>query len=81
MRVNEATGGLRYFAIADEIRRRIVSGHYSFGTALPSQSALAKEFATTVMTVRQALKTLESEGAPGDASRNWEFRDRSQRGS
>lgn len=62
MQEKEATGGLRYFAIADAIRRRIVSGRYSYGTALPSQASLATEFTTTVMTVRQALKMLEAEG-------------------
>jgi GntR family transcriptional regulator len=62
MKDKETSGGLRYFSIAQEIRRRLVSGQYTFGTALPSQSALAEEFTTTVMTVRQALKMLEAEG-------------------
>lgn len=55
-------GGLRYHTIANDIRQRIASGVYTFGDALPSQATLAREFSTTVMTVRQALKVLESEG-------------------
>lgn len=54
--------GLRYHDIANEIRSRIVEGRYGYGDVLPSQSAIAKEFSTTVMTVRQALRMLESEG-------------------
>jgi GntR family transcriptional regulator len=54
--------GLRYHEIALEIRTRIQNGTYTFGTTLPSQSALAEEFSTTVMTVRQAIRFLENEG-------------------
>ena len=53
---------LRYHDIAQELRRRIVDGIYRLSDALPSQSALADEFDTTVMTVRQALRLLENEG-------------------
>ena len=56
------TPGLRYNEIAIEIRARIQNGTYTFGTTLPSQSALAEEFSTTVMTVRQAIRLLENEG-------------------
>lgn len=56
------TPGLRYHEIALEIRTRIQNGTYTFGTTLPSQSALAEEFGTTVMTVRQAIRFLENEG-------------------
>lgn len=62
MRGTETAGRLRYFTIAEEIRRRIASGSYTYETALPSQASLAEEFDTTVMTVRQALKTLEMDG-------------------
>jgi GntR family transcriptional regulator len=62
MKDRDNPAGLRYLAIADEIRRRVISGQYTFGRALPSQAALAGEFDTTVMTVRQALKVLEAEG-------------------
>ena len=54
--------GLRYHAIAAEIRARLKKGTLRQGDALPSQAALAREFHTSVMTVRQAIKLLEREG-------------------
>jgi len=56
------TPGLRYHEIALEIRARIEDGRYVFGKTLPSQAALADEFGTTVMTVRQAIRVLENQG-------------------
>lgn len=60
--MKEPGTGLRYQDIANQIRSRIVEGQYRYGDALPSQSNLAKEFSTTVMTVRQAIRRLESDG-------------------
>lgn len=53
---------MRYRAIADTIREEIAEGNYGPGNALPSQSALAYRFGTTVSTVRQALRLLQEEG-------------------
>jgi GntR family transcriptional regulator len=53
---------MRYRAIADTIREEIALGEHGPGEALPSQSALAERFGTTVSTVRQALRLLEEEG-------------------
>jgi GntR family transcriptional regulator len=53
---------MRYRAIADTIREEIARGTYVPGNALPSQSALAERFGTTVSTVRQALRLLQEEG-------------------
>ncbi len=60
MRVRSGT--LRYGAIADRIREQIAAGGYCTGDVLPSQSALAEQFQTTVTTVRQALRVLHDEG-------------------
>lgn len=53
---------MRYRAIADTIRGEIAQGNYGPGDLLPSQSALAGRFETTVSTVRQALRLLQEEG-------------------
>ena len=55
-------GTMRYRAIAETIREEIAVGDYGPGDALPSQSALAERFETTVTTVRQALRLLQEEG-------------------
>lgn len=51
-----------YLRIANELRKRILSGKYPVGTYLPSQSFLADEdFKAARMTVRAAIEVLESE--------------------
>jgi GntR family transcriptional regulator len=50
-----------YLKIADRLRRRILSGELQPGTRLPGQREMAESFNTTLMTVRQALDTLEEE--------------------
>lgn len=50
-----------YLVIADALRQRIGAGGLKDGDKLPSQRELAKEFGTTLMTVRQALELLEDE--------------------
>ena len=48
--------------IADEMRTRIQRGKWSTATALPNERALAEEFGVARNTIRNAFKTLESEG-------------------
>jgi DNA-binding GntR family transcriptional regulator len=51
-----------YLRIANELRKRILSGKYPVGTYLPSQSILAdQDFKAARMTVRAAIEVLESE--------------------
>jgi DNA-binding GntR family transcriptional regulator len=51
-----------YLRIANELRKRILSGKYPVGTYLPSQSILAdQDFQAARMTVRAAIEVLESE--------------------
>lgn len=51
-----------YLRIANELRKRILTGKYPVGTYLPSQSVLADEdFKVARMTVRAAIEVLESE--------------------
>ncbi|HEY9595745.1 MAG TPA: GntR family transcriptional regulator [Spirochaetia bacterium] len=54
--------GPRYMSIAGTLRDRIRGGDYPAGAVLPSQKELAEIFDTTVMTVRQAIAVLETEG-------------------
>lgn len=51
-----------YLRIANELRKRILSGKYPAGSYLPSQSFLAdQDFKVARMTVRAAIEVLESE--------------------
>ncbi|GAB7193251.1 GntR family transcriptional regulator [Kineococcus sp. NUM-3379] len=52
----------RYRVIADDLGRRIRSGEFSAGGALPAQRDLAAGYEVTLMTLRQALGTLREEG-------------------
>jgi len=51
-----------YVTIAALIRKRIHSGILSPGERLPSHAALAKKYEVAVVTIRQAIGVLESEG-------------------
>lgn len=48
--------------LADHMRQRIVAGLWQPGQRLPSASALAQEFGTSVFPVSQALQRLQREG-------------------
>lgn len=52
----------KYLTIYADLRARILDGRLAPGQQLPSQQQLASEFAVTVMTLRQAVAELESEG-------------------
>jgi len=48
--------------IAQELKKRILSGGYPVGSRLESLAALTKQFGTTVATMSRALDVLEHEG-------------------
>ena len=52
----------RYLQIAETLRERIRGGAFTPGARLDNQRALAREFAVTLMTLRQALELLERDG-------------------
>ncbi len=52
----------RYQAIAAEVREQIITGVLAAGMALPSESALRRQYRASRNTVRQALAELEGEG-------------------
>ena len=54
--------GLRYLRVANDLRRRIVSGGYQDGERLPPQHQLARSHGVAFNTLRQALDLLEGEG-------------------
>ena len=52
----------KYQSISNDLRRRISDGEIAPGERLTAQHALAQEYGVTVMTLRQALADLETEG-------------------
>jgi GntR family transcriptional regulator len=52
----------KYQAIYTVLRQQILDGDYAAGSRLPSQQELADAFAVTLMTLRQAISALESDG-------------------
>lgn len=53
---------MQFQRVAQAIRERIASGVYPVASRLPSIGALADEFDTSHMTVKQALSSLREEG-------------------
>lgn len=53
---------IRYRAIAEDVRRRVVEGEYAAGSLLPSEAELGAEFDASRVTVRRALEVLRDEG-------------------
>ena len=54
--------GNRSFRIAEDLRRAITDGTLPASSRLPGQRELAHQYATTLMTIREALALLEAEG-------------------
>jgi GntR family transcriptional regulator len=52
----------KYRRIAEDLRRRILSGELASGEQLPTHESLAEQWQTTGMTVRRALAELTREG-------------------
>ena len=51
-----------YLQLAETMRQRIRKGMWKTGDVLPSYETMAKEFQVARVTIRQAVKMLESEG-------------------
>jgi DNA-binding GntR family transcriptional regulator len=60
--MNEETGSPRYRQLADILMRRIADGTHALGGFLPTEAALAAEFAVSRHTVREALRQLAERG-------------------
>ncbi|MCL2535248.1 MAG: GntR family transcriptional regulator [Nocardiaceae bacterium] len=52
----------KYLGIYDDLRARIDTGEWQSDDALPPQRELAASYGVTIMTLRQALQLLESDG-------------------
>ncbi|HVK20229.1 MAG TPA: GntR family transcriptional regulator [Actinokineospora sp.] len=52
----------KYFVIQRDLLRRIGTGEFRVGAALPSQRALSEEYGVSLMTFRHALRSLEEQG-------------------
>src|SRR3984957_1908953 len=48
--------------IADELRRQIIEGELSDGDLLPRQEVLVEQFNVSLVSLREALRILETEG-------------------
>jgi DNA-binding GntR family transcriptional regulator len=55
-------GGALHEAVRLELLRRIDSGQYAVGEALPSMPALVEEFGVSAITVKRALRDLQPAG-------------------
>jgi GntR family transcriptional regulator/GntR family frlABCD operon transcriptional regulator len=51
-----------YLAVQNDLKRLIITGYYSLGDMLPSENKLSEEYSLSRMTIRIALKNLETEG-------------------
>ena len=58
----DRAGGTLYRRAADVLRQAIAAGRLEPGAALPPEAELARGFAVSLITVRQALRELETEG-------------------
>lgn len=52
----------KYLKIKGDLLRRIQNKEFAAGTALPSQVTLSRDYEVTLMTLRQALRSLEEDG-------------------
>lgn len=60
-RLTRANGPL-YRQLADVLRAPITDGVFSIGDELPKEATIAEHFGVSLITVRQALRDLESDG-------------------
>jgi GntR family transcriptional regulator len=56
------TANTKYQVVHDEILTRLMAGHYSIGTRLPTEDSLSKAFDVSRVTVRKALEMLVRAG-------------------
>jgi GntR family transcriptional regulator len=59
--LGRASGPL-YRQLADLLRKPISDGNFAVGSELPKEAHIAEHFGVSLITVRQALRELESEG-------------------
>jgi DNA-binding GntR family transcriptional regulator len=57
------TNGSLHESVREEVRRRIGIGMYKAGEAIPSTAQLSEEFGVSAITVKRALRDLQSSGA------------------
>ena len=53
---------IRYRAIGDDLRRRLLAGEFTAGRLLPSESELSESYAASRVTIRKALELLRDDG-------------------
>lgn len=58
----KVTSTTKYQAVHDEILKRLLDGHYSIGTRLPTEELLSKTFDVSRVTIRKALDMLVRAG-------------------
>ncbi len=51
-----------YIRVQKELKKKIVKGEYAVGDLLPSENKLSLQYGLSRMTIRNALKNLETEG-------------------
>ena len=51
-----------YFTILRDFKEKVFSGEWQHGSRIPSEAALAKQLSVSVITVREAMRQLVSEG-------------------
>lgn len=61
-RVLGRANGPLYRQLADVLRKPILDGNFAVGSELPKEAHIAEHFGVSLITVRQALRELESEG-------------------
>ncbi len=61
-RVLGRANGPLYRQLADLLRKPISDGNFAVGSELPKEAHIAEHFGVSLITVRQALRELESEG-------------------
>jgi GntR family transcriptional regulator len=59
---NEAKGQPRYLQLADELRAQILGGDLASGDGFPTENALCARYGVSRFTIREALRTLQTEG-------------------
>lgn len=60
--INPSSGTPPYQQLAGILRRRIASGEFPPGAALPGERGLAQQYGVAIGTVRHALDELRKEG-------------------
>jgi len=60
--VNSVSYNPLYLQVKEVILKRIIDGIYTPGDTIPTETRLAKDFGTSISTIRQALSILVSEG-------------------